>query len=180
MFSARYKYIEINSMARNKITSPVHKRTPDERERDLVIIAERILHGVAQAAIAKELGISQSQISYDLAEIRERWQAQANEAHGALVAQQLAEVREVKKSAWAAWENSRKPKRKSEAAIKGASGNATTEKRTSEEQRDGNPTFLDLVVKAMEKEARLMGLDKPTAITAMVRTVTLQTNLNEE
>lgn len=169
-----------NTKHKTAKSNPAYKRTPDERERDLAIIAERILRGEGQASIAKDLGVSQPMISYDLAEIRERWQAQANEAHGALVAQQLAEVREVKKSAWAAWENSRKPKRKSEAAIKGASGNATTEKRTSEEQRDGNPTFLELVVKAMEKEARLMGLDKPTAITAMVRTITLQTNLDDE
>lgn len=151
------------------------KRSPEEREQQLVTIAERILKGESQYSIAKDLGVSQQQISNDMKEVKRRWNERTMEAYGEHVARQLAEITIVKRNAWDGWEKSRGAKRWAKASAKGATNASTpafTEKQTGEEQRDGNPQFLDVVMRAMEKEARLLGLDK-SSISGYVDLTTL-------
>ena len=48
------------------------KRTPIQRERDLLEISSLYLRGITQAEIASQLGVSQQQVSYDLKILQRR------------------------------------------------------------------------------------------------------------
>jgi predicted transcriptional regulator len=157
------------------------KRSAEERERDLAVIAERILQGHEQAAIAKDLGLSQPQISYDMRKIRARWAERASAAVEEHVHQQLAETRMIKKTAWESWRRSCNEKKRSATVARKSGGKETAEKRVLSEERDGNPAYLDLFMKAMEREARLLGLDKQKHyVEGTVRTIVLRTNLEDD
>ena len=57
------------------VTGP--KRTEFEREANLVEIKDAYLRGDTQMSIAERLGLSQAQISRDLATIQRRWRESA-------------------------------------------------------------------------------------------------------
>jgi hypothetical protein len=142
--------------------NPKHKRSPAERQRDLETISELTLQGVKQSVIAERLGISQQQISYDLREVKKRWQAASTLSYDDYVAQELETLKLVQREGWEAWKRSQQPRKNSSAAVRERSGEAFSEKEAKEESRDGNPRFLDTVLFAMERRAKLIGLDKPS------------------
>ena len=49
------------------------KRNRKQRERDLVTVASYYCQGLYQYQITEKMGLSQSQICYDLKAIRKRW-----------------------------------------------------------------------------------------------------------
>src|SRR5262245_35212557 len=82
------------------------KRTKTQRERDLPVIADLYCRGLPQVVIAQRVGISRQQVGYDLADLRERWQAAAAEQISAWVARELAKIDHVERIAWEAWDKS--------------------------------------------------------------------------
>ena len=65
------------------------KRTAIQRERDRSTISELYLRGWTQLKIAEFLELSQSQVSRELSKIKARWQAEATQNYGLLIAEQL-------------------------------------------------------------------------------------------
>ena len=85
-------------------------RTTEQILADRQTIAERYLRGDYQEAIARDLGISQQQVSYDLKAIRAAWLASAVRDFDAAKAQELAKIDAVEREYWLGWERSQKPK----------------------------------------------------------------------
>lgn len=65
------------------------KRTKMQREHDLSVITSMYLRRHTQVEIAKEIGVAQSQVAYDLKEIQKRWR------NSSLVDIQEAKTREL-------------------------------------------------------------------------------------
>ncbi len=90
------------------------KRSRDQRDQDLVVIAELYLKGKSQAEIAGNIGqirdytLSQQQISGDLRTIRKRWLESSIRDFDAQRAQELAKIDYLELTYWDSWEQSTK------------------------------------------------------------------------
>lgn len=111
------------------------KRTNFEHERDLAKTCELYLKGKTQQEIADELGVSRSQIEYDLNQIRHRWSTQTVYNLDQYKAKELAKLDALEREHWQAWEAS-----------------------------EDDPRFLDGVLKCIERRAKLLGLDGPAKV----------------
>jgi hypothetical protein len=87
------------------------KRTKLQREDDLIQVAGMHLKLVPQTEIAKRFGLSQAQISKDIAEIHLRWKPEKRDDLETLKSRALAELRELKKWLWQALERKSPMKR---------------------------------------------------------------------
>lgn len=133
------------------------KRTADQILNDRRIIADRYLRGDHQADIARDLGLSQQQISYDLKIIRAEWLQSAIRNFDEAKAIELAKIDAVELEYWTAWKRSTEDKEitYSERSEKGSKEG---ERR---EGQSGNPAFLDGILKCIERRCKLLGLDAP-------------------
>jgi hypothetical protein len=134
------------------------RRNKTQREADLVETARLYCQGVPQSEIAAQVGVDQTQISQDLKVIRARWQErfciEINEHKSA----ELANIDHLERTYWTAWEKSCGNKTTKQARMNGETVGSKT---LREENRDGNPAFLQGVMTCIEKRCRLMGLDAP-------------------
>jgi hypothetical protein len=147
------------------------KRTPTKREYDLRLITDLYLAGKSQAEIAKELDLSQPQISYDLAQIRAAWQAQTTFNLDEAKQIELARIDALERIYYAAWERSlaERTKTKTEQATgpaKRAKGPAQTRAKATVERETlpGNPAYLAGIMSCIERRCKILGLDAPTKI----------------
>jgi hypothetical protein len=162
-----------------KTRSPRHKRTPAQRQHDLEVISEMVLQGAKQSVIAAALSITQQQISYDLREVRRRWQTNATLSFDSYVAQEMEKLGLLEREYWAGWQRSQQPRKNSPVAVREKTDTASSETAARAGMRDGNPRFLDGVLFVMERRARLLGLDKPARINGTIQTFDL-TKLSDE
>src|SRR5687768_14050297 len=123
-------------------------------------VAELILKGLTQAAIAQKLGVKQPTVCDDLIHIRKLWQESQIRDFDAERTLQVERLRQVSREAWAGYERSQQPAQM--ATVNGDNGSGKA-KRTVRHQY-GDPRFLDIVLKSIEGERQLMGLDAPTKI----------------
>ena len=119
-----------------------NKRTKTGREEALARVADLDRMGYGQVAMARMLGVSQPQVCYDLKAVRSRYRetqlAKVEEA----VNEKLAQLRDVRCEAWEAWE------------------------RSKEEGKLPDSGFLAIVLKALQAERDLLGLDAPKEVNA--------------
>ena len=115
------------------------KRTRDQRERDLATIAKLYCEGQLQVDIAAKLGVSQSQISYDLRVIRGRWQRSAIRDFDTHRAEELAKVDNLEVKYWGAWES------------------VNPVDRTA-------PQYLAGVMTCIDRRCKLLGIDAPLKV----------------
>lgn len=148
---------------------PGPKRTKDQREQDIVLVAEWYLKGKLQQEIADHLGsirdytLTQQQISGDLRTIRNRWQASALRDFDELKAQELAKVDRLEITYWESWDRSLGPKETRTAAqIRGV--NSTDQDKVVTQQQTGDPRFLVGVQWCINKRCDIFGLDAPTKV----------------
>lgn len=83
------------------------QRTEFQREHDLQLTASLYLQGKTQQEIAGVIGVSRSQIGYDLDEIRERWLTSSIRDFDQARAEALAKIDLLEREAWLAWEQSK-------------------------------------------------------------------------
>jgi hypothetical protein len=110
-----------------------------------------------QSEIAKSFGVTQGQISQDLAIIRAQWLASAIRDFDALKAEELRKIDLVEREYWLAWERSQQDK-EIEFEERGSKG---TRSGTRSEGQAGNPAFLEGVLKCIAKRCEILGLDAP-------------------
>lgn len=132
----------------NKKSGP--KRTPAQVDSDRAEIARRYLRGELMREIGLSLDLSESQVSRDIAWMREQWRKQyATDIQEHLHAQ-LAKIDLLEQTYWHEWELSRQP--------------ATTTTRSDSRQiektvhRTGNPTYLAGVQACINQRCLLIGL----------------------
>jgi hypothetical protein len=145
------------------------KRTRQQREADLVRIAEMHVTGMMQAEIAAELDLSQPQICKDIRLIYERWGTGKPEALAVAKNRMLAEIAANKRICRQAWRDSLKPKEtlsQKQVSTPGAvaDGEAGPDRNRDEvgkrvEERDGNVAFLRELREYLALECKIHGLD---------------------
>lgn len=152
------------------------KRTPAERESDLLKIASLYFEGKTQAEIAGQLNITQQQVSYDLKTLQTRWSESAivkiDEAKG----RELAKVDKLELEYWSAYRKSQKEFRsvsakrnridvpKNEDGEKVSKTGKITELNVKREMRVGDPRYLAGVSWCIERRCKILGLDAPAKV----------------
>lgn len=152
----------------------VRKRTKAQRAAQCEELAEQYARGMSQKALAKKFNLSQSQVSKDLtAYFGKLAESQKSESIKVLMAKQLVRLRDLMRTCWEAWEDSRKPKETQtveKLAAEGLDSGQTdagngqktprryTKTRYRRETRDGSPAFLRLIFDSIDRECKLLGL----------------------
>jgi hypothetical protein len=120
-----------------------------ERRKDA---ASLYCRGLPQRQIAERLGVTQAQISVDLKAIRKEWLESSLRDFDSVKAEQLAKLDEVERSAWDSWERSSKVKvRMPDGSIE-------------EQERPGDPRFLDRVFSCIETRLKVIGAIKSPSV----------------
>lgn len=158
------------------------KRTPFERERDLVEIARLMVRGNNVVEIANELKVSASQVRYDIKTVEQRWHDAATDSLNAYKEKELAKLDELERTYWKAWVESLKPK--TTEYVERGEGEKGPQSRTGRriEVQTGNPAYLNGVLSCIDRRIKLLGLDAPIKIdiSEKVRTVAREMGLDEE
>lgn len=139
-------------------------RTEEERERDLERIAELYVRGYTQQAIANEIGVSRSQIAYDLKTIRTRWQASTLRNFDAAKEEELSKLDAVEQEAWDAYRRSQKEKQKTVTEKVEGDSSGRTKAQVTKETANGDPRFLAIIQTCIDRRCKILGIDAPTKI----------------
>lgn len=144
------------------------KRTKAQREQDLVETARLLRRGVSKTEIARRLGVTRQQIVYDWRKLVEQLHEDREQDVTAGVAKKLAEYAEVKAEAWLGWERSKEDKRRQVAekitTADGGSAASSTSRTKALKQTEGrlpDHDYLAIVLRCLEAERELEGLDPP-------------------
>jgi hypothetical protein len=138
---------------------PARKRTTTKRARDKAETGRLYLQGLSQAEIGEKLGLSQRQISYDLAELRKEWESNARKAMAERRAETIAKLRQVEQVAWEEWVRSRGVKIRRKATRTVTSSGVVERTEVVTEERTGCSRLLVAVRKALERQCQLLGID---------------------
>jgi len=145
-----------------------NKRTPIQLKNDRVRIAELYIKGVYQSVIAAELGLDQSQISRDLKAIQKQWVENTTLDLDHFKGKEIAKIDHVERVAWADYARSKQEfksvitkGKKFGKDDKGKIIAKDKEQTVKTEERNGDPRFLDVVMKCIERRCKLIGLDAP-------------------
>lgn len=131
-----------------------------QREQNRILIAERRFQGVSFRDIAAELHVSVGYCYSEYKHIEEQWREEAARNLDDLKARELAKLDKIEQEAWKAWDASTKQATKitEDFGFKGAERHRTKAKATREDQV-GNPKFLDIIAKCIDRRCKLLGLD---------------------
>jgi hypothetical protein len=149
------------------------KRTRDQRERDRARCADLYAKGWTQAAIAKEMGVAQSQVAYDMAAVRKAWRDSALRSWDELRSEQLAKIDMLEATYWAGYERSLKDRTRERVgqhtgiSASGAPVDVAVVERTVE-MRDGAIAHLAGVERCINLRCKLLGLNELERQTASV------------
>lgn len=125
-------------------------------------VSEMYLSGSYMSVIAESLGVDTATISRDLAELRKEWLDRSINHIDQKKAIELAKLDRLEVTYWEAWERSKQPFRSEITEGKGTKSEAAQMRKTVRtEERDGNPTFLEGVLKCITKRCEILGLDAP-------------------
>lgn len=154
-----------------------YKRSPAERERDLVIVARLYLRSYTQQEIADYIGnrrpykLTQQQISHDLREIRGLWLNSALQDFDAHKSKELARLDELERQYWSGWKRSLEDQETNEklsvedvnVGVGGqvASGYRRHKSSTKRTTRDGSAAFLQGIERCIELRCRILGMFEP-------------------
>lgn len=139
------------------MTDPDHEQFEITRRQERV--ADLYLQGFTQKQIAVRLVVHQSTISRDLAHVRAEWKASRIRDFDELQTIEIEKIDRVEREAWAAWERSKLDLRK-RSKTTGEDGGAVIKREVI--RRDGDPRFLAIVERCIERRCALMGLDEAT------------------
>ncbi len=137
-------------------------------------VSEAYLRGDTQWQIANALEINQSTVSTDLKAIRDEWLASAVENVDQIKARELAKIDHLERQYQQAWQRSCQPKKTKERKKHiNADGAKDTGNVLRSEMRDGNPKFLDGVMKCIERRCQIFGILKQDMIPVQATVVTV-------
>lgn len=125
-------------------------------------VADLYIKGWRQSAIAEVVGVHVSNVCRDLAAIREEWREARLDSTEAWIDAQLAKIDKMELEAWEQWEKSKGDRKKTtKKESEGADGSGPRlEKTLSIEDGLGDPRYLAMVDKAIERRSKLLGLEK--------------------
>jgi hypothetical protein len=138
-------------------------------------IMQLIRRGWTQTEIATKFGIAQETVSKDYRMILKEWREQRVELAADEIETKLAEYREIRSEAWAAWERSKLDAEK-ETHVTGDSFSTTT--RTKEGRTPANE-YLRTVLNCLQAERELLGLDVVKEVHVKGQYLTAQVNWSD-
>lgn len=153
------------------------KRSPEQFEGDLVFIAERLLTKMPVAEIHRQLlskrsaeyTLSLSQIYKDVRVLERRW---ASGLSATTItewkAKELRHIEHLEEEALKAYERSKADGQTMSGTVN-IEGSPTGSRNVTKTRRDGDPRWFDVLIKLMERKARLLGLDAPLKLDAIVK-----------
>ena len=121
--------------------------------------------------IAEELGLSPSTVHQYQKKVREGWLERMHGTYDELRARELHEIDEVQRKAEEAYEASKGRKKRTATRSSFVGGDKDGQNRTLKAQEqnvvqlekpEGDPRFLDIIMKCIDRRIKLMGLDEPT------------------
>ncbi len=120
-------------------------------------VADLYLKGLTQAAISTEVGVGQPTVCSDLKHIQAEWRDSMVRDFDLAREIELQKIDRVEREAWAAWERSQKPDQS--AQTYDDPNNRRT--RRTVRNRNGDPRYLEIVLRCSRERRELLGLDAP-------------------
>ena len=136
-------------------------------------VAEMYLAGKWQTTIASEVGVSQSQVSQDLAVLRRLWQQSALVDMDRAKARELAKLDRLETEYWRAWDLSLQPETKKSSKDR-TGDDSYHETQDIETSVSGNPQFLHGIFNCISKRCEIFGLNAPFKIDATSKGKSMQ------
>lgn len=172
----------LREWTQEEIAAEINRRRDEERAAENTRIgadnARRVAEGLAPLDLlpypAADRHITQQTVSNDIQALRRAWRAEAEVDVAAAVAEELAELAELKRTYWRAWEESRGEivKTHTEAVTDEKAGTGTSTRgahlpaagKKTRVTRDvshaaGDPSFLLGIERVLKRRAALLGAD---------------------
>ncbi len=135
-------------------------RTKTEREEDRKSIQNLLLTGKEALEISKILSLPIATVMADIQVISQRWEGNTPNISRAK-AEQVATLRLLRKELFDAWEASKKLTKTTTSNTQSMRGDRSE---VIEETTPGDPKYIELIMKNMEQEAKLCGLNSPQKV----------------
>jgi len=156
------------------------KRTQKQREADFVRLGEMYVKGWTHAAIAEVIGVSRQMISRDVKDLLQRWRDDTALAIDEYKVRELQKIDRMEREAWSAWERSCEGKEKKMQRRGMTSGGEVDVKEQVLTATCGDPRFMDIILRCIDRRCKLLGLDAPQKVDASVRRDPLEERSEEE
>lgn len=145
-----------------------YRRTPEQRENDLVFCTDLFLRGYSYRQISdllnqrnEKMGLDYAivppmRVYKDLKQLLINWKREHEENIDLYITKELSKLDKIEAELWDAWERSKK-----RIVSKIRQSGLKTER---SETFAGNPRYLDLVLSVQQRRAKLLGLDAPVKV----------------
>lgn len=145
-----------------------YRRTPEQRENDLVFCTDLFLKGYSYRQISDLLNkrnakmgldyaiVPPMRVYKDLKRLLINWKREHEENIDLYITKELSKLDKIEAELWDAWERSKK-----RIVSKIRQSGLKTER---SETFAGNPRYLDLVLSVQQRRAKLLGLDAPVKV----------------
>lgn len=145
-----------------------YRRTPEQRENDLVFCTDLFLKGYSYRQISDLLNkrnakmgldyaiVPPMRVYKDLKQLLINWKREHEENIDLYITKELSKLDKIEAELWDAWERSKK-----RIVSKIRHSGLKTER---SETFAGNPRYLDLVLSVQQRRAKLLGLDAPVKV----------------
>ena len=145
-----------------------YRRTPEQRENDLVFCTDLFLRGYSYRQISDLLNqrnakmgldyaiVPPMRVYKDLKQLLINWKREHEENIDLYITKELSKLDKIEAELWDAWERSKK-----RIVSKIRQSGLKTER---SETFAGNPRYLDLVLSVQQRRAKLLGWDAPVKV----------------
>lgn len=130
-----------------------------EERRNKVARLYLLCHSLRE--IGRKIGVHHATVARDLVRIRKEWSDARISDYNRLVDETLQRIDTLESEAWQAWERSQRD-RETLKTSEFEDGKTKTDKTT--EGQAGDPRFLAIIDKCIERRARILGVEKPDEI----------------
>ena len=139
------------------------------------LVSQLVVEGHTRPAKIKEalksthkISVSSATVAADLKTIKEEWRAKRVHNYDEALGRELDKINNHELTAWGEWEKSKHPRRK-KATRELTSADTSVAKKNevylAEEERLGDPKYLDTVKWCISKRCTLLGLEDRVAVT---------------
>lgn len=154
------------------------KRTVEQREADKRFCAELFVKGYAYRVIAERLNeynhengleysVTYKTVFMDIQQVLAEWKKERFKDIDNYMQLELKKLDKMEVELWQAWENSKGSKRKTKIKNGTINNGIATGGELAErtlETTDGDPRYLDLLLKVQERRAKLLGYNAPVKV----------------
>jgi hypothetical protein len=144
------------------------KRTPAQREADLVAISEMYLDCKTQEEIAAWLSanrpykLTRSQVAQDIGHLLVQWQKEANRNVKQRIASELRKLDRIERKASDEYERSKADKVETELSKKAGDPDGPAKPiRIKKTTNTGDARYLEIQVRCIERRCKILGVDAP-------------------